>query len=424
MHRTNFETRRRFEGQTPEQLASHQLARLNELLDTVLPANELYARKLANVRRPIESLDQVAELPFTFKEDLIGSKKEGDLSANLTYPVEHYVRFHRTSGTHGRPMVVLDTPDDWQWWIQTWQYVLDAADVKKSDRVMMAFSFGPFIGFWSANDAIADRGAMVIPGGGLSSAARLELMRTTDATMLCCTPSYALHLAEVAVENQIDIRQLGIRCIIVAGEPGGSVPAIRERIEQAWESTVIDHGGATEVGPWGYGTTDGNGLHIAESEFLAEFLSVDSGGPAGELELAELVLTTLGRFGTPVIRYRTGDLVRPTWNRDGANRFVFLQGGVLGRVDDMMVIRGVNVFPSSVEQILRSFPEIVEYRMTAHKAGEMDALRVEIEDRLDDPDRVADELKLQLGLSVDVQCVLSGTLPRFEAKGRRFVDKR
>jgi phenylacetate-CoA ligase len=151
---------------------------------------------------------------------------------------------------------------------------------------------------------------------------------------------------------------------------------------------------------------------------------VETGKAAGEGELSELVLTTLGRVGCPVLRYRTGDLVRPTWNAEGPNRFVLLKGGVLGRADDMLVIRGVNIFPSSVEQILRSFPEVVEYRLIANKDGHMDALRVEVEDRLDDPQRVARELRLRLSLRVDVQCVPIGSLPRFEGKGRRFVDNR
>ena len=425
MNRTNsYESRRQLESQNADQLGSYQLSKLNELLATILPTNRFYTEKFSNFSGKVGSLEEFSALPFTFKEELMGGGKDGDLAANLTFPIDQYSRFHRTSGTRGRPMIVVDTPEGWEWWIQTWQFVLDAAKIEQSDRVMMAFSFGPFVGFWSANDALAARGAMVIPGGGLSSIARLELMRTSGATALCCTPSYALHLAEVAIENQIDIQQLNVRVIIVAGEPGGSVPAIRTKIEETWDATVIDHSGATEIGPWGYGTTDGSGLHIVESEFLAEFISVESGQPGGEMELSELVLTTLGRFCTPVIRYKTGDLVRPTWNREGSNRFVFLEGGVLGRVDDMMIIRGVNVFPSSVEQILRSFPEIVEYRMTAYRTSEMDALRVEVEDRLNQPDRVAKELKLRLGLSVDVQCVPSGTLPRFEAKGRRFVDQR
>jgi phenylacetate-CoA ligase len=288
----------------------------------------------------------------------------------------------------------------------------------------MAFSFGPFIGFWSAHDAFVARGAMVIPAGGLSTIARLDLMESSRATVVCCTPSYALHMAEVAAESQRHVARNHVTRLIVAGEPGGSVPATRERIETAWGARVIDHGGATEVGPWGYADIQRRGLHVIESEFVAEFRSVETGQDAAAGELSELVLTTLGRYGCPIIRYRTGDLVRPTWNTEGPNRFVLLQGGVLGRADDMLVIRGVNIVPSSVEQILRGLPEIVEFRMTAHKRGEMDALTVDIEDRLGAPQRVAKELKLRLGLNVDVRSVPLGSLPRFEGKGKRFIDQR
>ncbi len=163
---------------------------------------------------------------------------------------------------------------------------------------------------------------------------------------------------------------------------------------------------------------------MIESEFIAEFLSVETGQPAREGELSELLLTSLGRRGCPVIRYRTGDLVRPQWNHDEPSRFVLLPGGVLGRTDDMMIIRGVNVFPSAVEQILRGFPEVVEYRMTARREHEMDSLTIEVEDRLEQPERIAEELQLRLGLRVDVVSVPLGSLPRYEAKSRRFVDLR
>jgi phenylacetate-CoA ligase len=405
-------------------LAAHQLARLNALLEKILPHNRFYAEKLAEVALPLESLEQLDELPFTFKDELQAPLGAGDYAANLTFPVDRYVHYHRTSGTRGRPLVVLDTLDDWNWWIDVWQFVLDVAELGPQDRALMAFSFGPFIGFWSAYDAVAARGAMVIPTGGLSTLSRLDLARSCRATAVFCTPSYALHMVEVAQRHQIDVSALGVRHVVVAGEPGGSVPAIRRRIEREWHAEVVDHSGASEVGPWGYAAPQGRGLHIVETEFLAEFLAVHTGQPAADGELSELVLTTLGRYGSPVIRYRTGDLVRPTWNADGANRFVLLKGGVLGRVDDMLIIRGVNVFPGSVEQILHGFPEIVEYRMIAHKAGEMDALTVEIEDRLEAPQRVAEELRLRLGLRVEVRTVPLGTLPRFEGKGKRFVDQR
>ncbi len=424
MKLTTREERRRLESLDAAGLIRHQLDRLNALLDEVLPTNAFYAAKLFCVERPVRSLDALATWPFTFKEELLGVAKGHDFANNRTWPLERYSRLHQTSGTHGRPIVVLDTADDWQWWINCWQYVLDAAEVQADDRVLMAFSFGPFIGFWSAYDALAARGCLLMPTGGVSTLGRLEMARHGRATVVCCTPSYALHLAEVGAQHEIDVASLGVRRIILAGEAGGSMPAVRAQIEAAWQAKVLDHCGASEVGPWGYGDLNGSGVWINEAEFIAEFLSVSTGTAALEGELAELVLTTLGRAGSPVFRYRTGDLVRPSWRGDAANRFVRLDGGVLDRADDMLVVRGVNIFPSSIEQIIRSFPEIVEFRVTIFKEAHLDQIAVEVEDRLAQPQRVAAELLLRLGLSVSVDLAPLGTLPRYEGKGKRFVDRR
>jgi len=429
---SSAESRRRHESLDRAALEAHQLNRFNEMLSALLPANRFYAEKLARFPNRLESLEQLAELPMTSKEELLSVDAQQPLPMNLTYPLDRYVRFHQTSGTRGRPLAVYDTATDWQWWVDCWQYVLDAAALTAADRVLLAFSFGPFIGFWSAHDAIAARGGMVVPGGGMNTRARLDLLRRSAATALFCTPTYAMHMVEVAEAHNVNLAHFGVRTIVVAGEPGGSVPAIRRRIEAAWDARVIDHGGASEVGPWGYADDQQRGLHVLESEFIAEFLSLETGARieptdrvAGEESpLAHLVLTSLGRHGMPVIRYRTCDLVRPQWGSTGSNRFVLLAGGVLGRIDDMMIVRGVNIFPSSIEQILRSFPEVLEFRITVRKQGEMDELVVEVEDRLQKPDRIARELQLQLGLKVEVRLAAAMSLPRFEGKGHRFVDLR
>jgi phenylacetate-CoA ligase len=265
---------------------------------------------------------------------------------------------------------------------------------------------------------------MAIPTGALSTVGRLDLIRSVEATVVFCTPSYAMHMADVAKDNDIHLSDTSVRTIVVAGEPGGSMPQVQDKIQKAWNAKVIDHSGASEVGPWGYADPLGRGIYVNEAEFIAEFVSVETGQPAVEGELSELILTSLGRAGSPVIRYQTGDLVKPTWNDDQDCNFVMLAGGVLGRTDDMMIIRGVNVFPTSIERILRGFPEIQEYRMTAFKTASMDQLKIEIEDELAAPERVKSELELKLGFRVDVECVPIGSLPRFEAKGKRFVDQR
>jgi phenylacetate-CoA ligase len=421
---TSHDERRRIQGLDRAALGVLQLEKLNRLLAELHANSPFYQRKLVGCPKHLKSLAELAALPQTSKEELQPAAGDEPFAANRTYPIDRYVRCHQTSGTQGRPLVVLDTADDWRWWIDCWQYVLDAADVKAADRAMLAFSFGPFIGFWSAFDALVARGTLVVPGGGLSSLARLEVMRSARVTTLLCTPTYALRLAEVAADNQIQLPELAVERIIVAGEPGGSIPAIRDRIETTWAARVFDHGGATEVGPWGLADAAGRGLVVNEAEFIAEFIAVETGKPAKQGEQAHLVLTTLGRAGAPVIRYRTGDVVRPVWNTDESTHFVLLEGGILGRADDMMIIRGMNVYPSAVEQILRSFPEVVEYRMTAIKRGELDELVVEVEDHLRQPKRIADELQLKLGLKVEVRCAPAMSLPRFDGKGQRFVDQR
>lgn len=423
MRKTSAEQRRFLEGLDRQALELLQISKLNALLSRIFPQNRLYAEKLRNLALPLKSLDDLRNLPFTTKDELTSDGSE-EYAANRTYGLESYVRFHRTSGSRTRPLIVLDTAEDWQWWIDTWQFTLDVARLGREDRVLMAFSFGPFIGFWTAHDAAVSRGALVVPGGGLSTLARLNVIRAHRITALFCTPSYALHLAEIASQNGIDTASLGVRHIIVAGEPGGSVPTIRDRLEKAWQAKVVDHAGASEIGPWGYSDDQSRGLRVVESEFIAECLALDTGLPASDGELGELVLTTLGRAGCPVIRYRSGDVVRPRHVTDGPNHFVLLEGGVLGRTDDMLIIRGVNVFPNAVEAILRGFPEIQEFRLTATSKSQMDELSIEVEDQLNQPDRIARQLQMRLGLRVTVTCVPIGSLPRFEGKGRRFVDER
>ena len=375
-------------------------------------------------RRSSIASSSFPSLPVTNKEELAATDIGQFVPKNLTWPMERYVHYHQTSGTRGRPLSVLDTTEDWQWWIDNWQFVLDAADITPDDRAMFAFSFGPFIGFWSAHDAVVERGALAIPSGGMNTLIRLDLIKRTEATVIFCTPTYALHLVEVAEEHNINLASFQVRKIVVAGETGGSIPAVRNKIETAWNAHVTDHAGASEVGPWGYGDREQRGLHVLETEFIPEFMNVETGEPAEEGELSHLFLTSLGRAGAPIIRYRTGDLVRPTWNDRGENRFVLLEGGIVGRADDMMVVRGMNIFPSSIEQIMHSFPEVVEYRLTVRKQGEMDALVVEVEDHLQQPERIAEELNLRLGMKVEVRLAPALSLPRFEGKGKRFIDLR
>ncbi|MCM2373365.1 acyl-CoA synthetase family protein [Aporhodopirellula aestuarii] len=420
-----------------DDLSRLQLKKLNRLLAS-LSNHPLYAKSLAAHELPLTRLDELSSFPLLNKSDLLG-KHPGDPALLFHLDKNHYRRFHQTSGSRGWPMPVLDTADDWAWWLVCWQYVLDAAEVTCDDVAMMAFSFGPFIGFWSANDALVERGVLVVPGGGLSSLARLKLIEQQRCTVLCCTPTYALHLASVATEHGVDLSRNSVTRIIVAGEPGGSVPAVRAAIESQWHARVVDHAGASELGAWGFASSDDSGLHVTESEFIAEFLVFDEASgshrPAQEGETSELVMTNLGRHGGPVIRYRTGDIVRPRWNHDLPCRFVHLPGGVLGRADDMLVIRGVNVFPSSIEAIVREVSPSAEFRMIATRQDEMDQIRIEIEKTPESSEGHAEQssavvtaleelMRERLTLRVPVSLVEYGSLPRSEGKSRRWVDQR
>ncbi|MCA9160815.1 MAG: hypothetical protein KDA72_20935, partial [Planctomycetales bacterium] len=186
-----------------DELAAWQLAQFNSQLARILPDNRFYRAKFADDLPSFTHLDQLSDLPLTTKQELVTSAaaEPDGISTHHTYPPSSYSRLHRTSGTSGKPLLILDTAMDWQWWSSTWQHVLQSAEVTANSRVFLAFSFGPFIGFWSAHQACVDRGAAVIPGGGLSSLARLEFMRQTCADVVCCTPSYALHLLEVAQQE-------------------------------------------------------------------------------------------------------------------------------------------------------------------------------------------------------------------------------
>ncbi|MEM8912671.1 MAG: phenylacetate--CoA ligase family protein, partial [Planctomycetota bacterium] len=376
-------------------LRTHQCERIRSLW-TTWREHPLYRDALTTLDAIDGRSDDLAvwwsffELPLQRKSDILPESPDAP-SRLFCGPVGDYVRFHQTSGSRGFAMPVLDTHHDWNWWLHCWQHVLDAADVTSQDIAFMAFSFGPFIGFWSAHDALVDRGALVVPGGGLSTEARLRLMLRQRCTVVCCTPTYALHMARVADELGIDLASSSVRCLIVAGEPGGSIPSIRESLGRRWNARIVDHAGASELGAWGFATDNDDGLHVLESEFIAEFAII---GPddqvAGywtpeqaresneEAPQCELVLTNLGRLGGPLVRYRTGDVVRPQWDHGHECRFVKLAGGVLGRTDDMVIIRGVNVFPSSIEAIVRERLPSAEFRVTAFRQNDLDALRLDV----------------------------------------------
>jgi phenylacetate-CoA ligase len=300
---------------------------------------------------------------------------------------------------------------------------------------MFPFGFGPFIGFWIAFEAAADMGNLVLPAGGMTTMARLRYMLENEVTFICCTPTYALRMAEVAEAEGVDLPASSVRTLIVAGEPGGSIPATRGRIESAWGARVFDHPGMTEIGPWGFECVEApGGVHVIESEFIAEVIDPTTMQPVPDGEPGELVLTNLGRTGSPLLRYRTGDQVRLTRRRCACGRwFARAEGGILGRLDDMMLIRGNNVFPAAVEGIIREFDEVAEFRMEVEHTGPMPGLRIEIEPRplsaggdpdlRDLPAKLTRAVRDRLLFTPRVELVKPGALPRFEMKAKRLVER-
>ena len=368
-----------------ERLQSLQLKKLQLILLQLFGRNRFYTKKWNEagiVPGNIHSLSDLKKLPFTTKAELTHAQEEAPpFGTNATFPENVYTRLHQTSGTTGVPLHVLDTPESWDWWGLCWRHALAGAGVTSDDRIFLPFSFGPFIGFWAAVEGARHVGAMMIPGGGWDSSQRLAAMRDVGATVVCCTPTYALRLAEIAREEQFDLRSLPVRTLIHAGEPGANVAKIKARIEEAWDAKCFDHAGASEVGAHSFECEiQPGGIHLIESEFIAEVLDPITGQDVAPGETGELVITNLGRPGFPVIRYRTGDLVRPNLEPCECRRtFARFDGGLLGRCDDMVTIRGVNIFPSAIENLIREFATVDEFQVTVTTREELQQLEVDIE---------------------------------------------
>ena len=413
----------------PEALRAHQWAKLERLARAVHGDNAFVTAKWrsAGVQSAddLRGWDDFFRLPLTTKSELVADQAaRPPFGTNLTFPLACYVRVHQTSGTSGTPMRWLDTQESWDWWQRCWGFVLRGAGLGPGDRVFFPFSFGLFIGLWSGFEGARALGCLAIPGGGQDSAQRLAAIESLGAIAICCTFSYALHLAEVARERGVDLGRLAIRATVHAGEPGAGIPSVRARIEEAWRAKAYDHAGMTEMGAYGYECEAQAGLHVNESEFIVEVLDPASGQAARE---GELVLTNLGRAGSPLFRYRTGDRVRVAADPCECGRaYTRLEGGILGRVDDMLIVRGVNVFPSALEGIVRRFAAVDEFTMEVYRRAEMDEVRLLLEIRegaAHVPVAVQEAVRVDLGIRVEVAAVPLRSLPRHELKARRLVRR-
>jgi phenylacetate-CoA ligase len=413
-----------------------QLWRLQTMLREIVPRNRFWTERFRAAKvtpDDIRSLDDLRRLPLTTKADFVADQAaHPPYGTNLTYELSQYTRLHQSSGTStGQPLRWLDTPDSWRWMLGCWSQKFLLFGVRPQDRFGLLFSFGPFLGFWAAFEAALQQQWFCLAAGGLGSEARLKLLLENDIHIVGCTPTYALRLAEVAQAKGIDLAASSVHTIIVAGEPGGNIAATRSQIERAWGARVVDHWGMTEVGPLATeGPETPGSLTVLESECIPEIVDTATGEPVAPGDVGELVITNLGRLASPAIRYRTGDLVRAAADADPSGRcWLRLAGGILSRADDMLIIRGNNVFPSSIEAVVREFPQVVEFRIVVTQVRSMQHLKLEIEpDPQFDTAQVTDlvqqlarAVKDRLNFHAEVTAVAPGTLPRFEMKARRVV---
>ena len=409
-----------------------QLNRFREMLGPVFKSNAFYKKKFEDCgfSKPddIQTLSDYQKLPVTTKYELSTDQvSHPPYGTNLTFPQDQYTCIHQTSGTTGSPIRWLDTRESWDWWGKCWRDIYNAAGVTSSDRIMIAFSFGPFIGFWSAYHGAQQLGAFTIANGGMTSDQRIRAILTNDVTVVICTPTYALRLVEVAKQEGVDLNtESKVRVTIHAGEPGASLQSTKQRIEDGWGAKAYDHIGATEVGAWGVMCISQNGVHLNEDEFICEVIDPETGKYTDE---GELVITNLGRVGMPVIRYRTGDFVKLKSERCSCgSKHRILDGGVVGRLDNAIIVRGLNVYPATIENIILKVQDVHEFAVRAYSGDIFDELEIQIETTNPNSDETVSEvtaaIRDELGLRAIVKTVPNGSLPRYELKSKRFTDER
>jgi len=394
----------------------------------------------------LQTFADIPRVPKVEKSMLRGAQEDkephpyGDL---LAVPAERVTAFRQTSGTTGRPVYQGDTWQDWDWWAEAWSYLLYAQGYRSADRVFLPFGYNIFVAFWAAHYAAEKMGCEVVPGGVLGTEARIEKMREIEATAFLATPTYVLGMANAARKMGLDLRKdLSIRRITCAGEPGASIPATKKRMEEAFGADVYDHCGATEIGAWGFECdAKPGGIHVNEGMFLAEVEDLKTGEIVQEPgRRGRLVITALDRVGMPCVRFDSKDVVQ--WADEPCEcgrTFRVFQGGVLGRADDIVKVKGVLLAPSAIEEIVRSFDELSEeYQVTVAKRGDLDEISLKVEpapdfaqraaevaeEREQVIERLAHELRVKTNLGYKIQMVAPESLPRYALKAKRFHDRR
>jgi phenylacetate-CoA ligase len=435
----------RTETLSRDALEALQLRKLRDLVDWThasAPWQSAQLRK-AGVESSdaLRSLDDLRRIPFLERQDWMATQEEDPpYGAVLAAPPEAAIRYHTTSGTTGkRPLAVLDGPKDWEWIAEMWCYGFWAAGVRAPDSVFFAFSYGTFVGFWGAHYACEKLGCRVLPGGNMTTEARVRMIAEAEVTVVCSTPTYALRMAQEAGAKGVDLPGSAVRVLVLSGEPAGSIPATKALIEERWGAKAVDTAGMTELGTifMFECSHQPGGPHIIEDHFVEEVVDPVTLEPVPDGELGERVVTSFGRGFIPVMRYRTRDMVVrvPASRCDCGRTFDIYDGGIRGRVDDMKVVRGTNVYPRAIEEIVRrNVGALEEFQV---RLFTVDGIRDEIEvlvELAEGSQTTADgdllqEVGRQLseaheGLRFGVRTAEPGSLPRFELKAKRLNDER
>jgi phenylacetate-CoA ligase len=386
----------------------------------------------------IRTFDDIRKVPKVEKSTLraVQGKEPYPYGDMLCVPLEKVTEYHQTSGTTGQPVYQADTWQDWEWNAESWAYILYAQGYRDHDRVFLPFGYNVFIAFWGAHYGAEKLGCEVIPGGVLNTEARILKMQELRATAMMATPTYVLGIADVA-KRKLGIdpaKDLQIRKITVAGEPGGSIPTTRKRMEEAWGAKVYDHIGATEIGAWSYECIYQSGSHVNETFFLVEIEDPDTGELITEPgRRGKMVITAFDRMAQPCIRFDSKDIIE--WSPDECQcgrTFRMIKGGIIGRADDITKVKGVLLAPTSIEEVVRSIPELGdEYEVIVAKKGDIDdiTLKVELlpgqEGQIDSvKTKLVDQLRLKTNLGYNLQFHEYNTLPRYDVKSKRFKDLR
>jgi phenylacetate-CoA ligase len=425
-----------FETLPREAIESLQLRRLQQTVERVYATVPFYREAFdrAGVKpKDIKRLEDLQRLPFTLKKDMRDNYPYGLFAV----PLEQIVRIHASSGTTGKPTVVGYTKRDIETWTELMARSFFAAGAHKGDVIHNAYGYGLFTGGLGAHYGAERIGASVIPMSGGNTKKQLMIMQDFGSTVLTCTPSYSLFLAEVAAEEGIDIRKLKLKVGILGAEPWSE--KMRQEIESKLNIKAIDIYGLSEILGPGVGVEcieAQNGLHVWEDHFLLEIIDPDTQEVLPDGEKGELVITTITKEGIPLIRYRTRDITRLTREPCICGRTHARIERLSGRSDDMLIIRGVNVFPSQIESVLFNIKGIEpHYQLLVDREGTLDTLEVLVEV---DEQTFSDEVrKLQLlsgtiqkqikdllGVTCKVRLVEPKTLVRSEGKAQRVIDKR